>query len=64
MCFFELKKYKSPVNLIVSLMAINIQIYELFSTSYLMKLLNLKLVLISIFRKSKDISLQKQNIVR
>ena len=62
MCFFELKKYKSPVNLIVSLMAITIQMYELFSTSYLMKLLNLKLVLISIFRKSKDISLQKQNI--
>ena len=43
-------------------MAITIQMYELFSTSYLMKLLNLKLVLISLFRKSKDISLQKQNI--
>lgn len=59
MCFFELRKYKSSVNLIVSLMAITIQIDELFSISYLNELLNLKLVPISIFRKSKDISLQK-----
>ena len=45
------------------LMAITIQIYELFSTSYWNEIVNLKSVLISIFRKSKAISLQKQNIV-
>ena len=43
MCFSELKKYKSPVNLIVSLMAITIQMYELFSTSYLNEIVKFKI---------------------
>lgn len=43
MCFFELKKYKSSVNLIASLMAITIQIDELFSISYLNEIAKFKI---------------------